>query len=319
MGAGALRGAVTVRYAPMRRLPVLLLALAFAACGNVTNPATDGGTDGSVDSQETGRCDPTKPFGAPTLVEGLSSASSEVALGITRDEKIAFVTRVQGSPPVSTILVAERGSATEPFGTPSMLLTGDLNGATGNEYSGAPSGDGLLLYFHRQIEAGPQAGIGTLVAARATTQAPFNGGEGVLVDGGGLENTLSPALSSDGQTLYWLDFNDFGRVFRATRGGTPSSFSNADVIATMAISTTPVLSADELTLYYATGNGDDVLVTTRASKAAMFTPGAAVPGVNSAMQDYPVALSHDGCVLYLASTRAGGPGGTDLWQARRPQ
>jgi hypothetical protein len=37
------------------------------------------------------------------------------------------------------------------------------------------------------------------------------------------------------------------------------------------------------------------------------------------MNDVPVALTNDGCVLYISSQRPGGFGGYDIWEAHRPQ
>ena len=68
----------------------------------------------------------------------------------------------------------------------------------------------------------------------------------MTVDGTGLVNALSPAISADGQTLYWLDFNDFGKVFAATRGATPTVFTHKRAVSTIAIGSAPVRSADEL-------------------------------------------------------------------------
>jgi len=140
----------------------------------------------------------------------------------------------------------------------------------------------------------------------------------VTVDGSGLVNALSPAISADGQTLYWLDFNDFGKVFAATRSSGSTGFVNKRAASTIAIGRSPVLSADELTLFYADGNGTDVLESTRANKTEMFGTGVPVDNVNSTANDIPVALSYDGCVLYLSSNRPRGLGGYDIWEARRP-
>jgi hypothetical protein len=38
---------------------------------------------------------------------------------------------------------------------------------------------------------------------------------------------------------------------------------------------------------------------------------------NSAADDWPVFLTADGCLLYLASSRPGGLGGMDIWVAQR--
>lgn len=298
----------------------LLLLTIAGACGNVqdSNPdAPGGGGDASVDAPGTqGRCDPAKPFGAPVLVENVNTSNDEFSFSVTRDETIGFVGRVVQPPASSaTILVTQRGASTGTFGAPAGTLTAAINSATGDEHAGSPVADGLILYFHRQTGST----IGIFAATRGDAQSAFSAGTPITVDGSQLLNAIAPAISADGQTLYWLDFVDFGKVFAATRGGTPTIFTGRRPVSSIAISSAPVLTADELTMFYAQGNGVDILVSTRALKSAPFGTGVPVPNVNSPMDDQPVALSHDGCVLYISSARSGGLGGRDVWQATRPR
>jgi len=302
------------------RLPALALALALAgACGNVQNTKPDASTgdDAGIDAPgTTGRCDPAKPFDAPVLAPNVNSSNDEFGFAVTRDELTAFVGRVVQPPGGSaTILATQRASAVADFTAPAGTLTASLNNAAGDEHAPAPVADGLILYFHRQ--AGSTIGI--FAATRADAQSAFSEGTPITVDGTALTNALSPTISADGQTLYWLDFNDFGKVFAATRGNTPTIFTGRRAASSIAISGSPILTADELTMFYAQGNGVDVLVSTRGSKTDSFGTGVPVAGVNSPMDDQPVALSHDGCVLYISSARAGGLGGRDIWRAARPR
>lgn len=290
----------------------------LAGCGSVQNTTPDAaGTpaDGAMtDGPPTGtaRCDPAKPFGAATLVDNINTSNDEFNFTTVRDDSVAFVGRVVQPPQASArILAAARSGAG--YATPSDTVTAAINNASGDEYSGSPVADGLLLYFHRQTAAG----IGILAAARSDAGGTFDAGTAVTVDGSGLVNALSPAISADGQTLYWLDFNDFGKVFAATRGATPTVFTNKRAVSTIAIGSAPVLSADELQLYYSV-NSADILVSTRASKGESFGTGVPVPNVNSTAEDIPVALSFDGCLLYISSSRPSGIGGHDIWVARRP-
>jgi hypothetical protein len=39
--------------------------------------------------------------------------------------------------------------------------------------------------------------------------------------------------------------------------------------------------------------------------------------VNSDADDTPTAVTDDGCILYFVSKRAGGAGGSDIWNAKR--
>ena len=55
----------------------------------------------------------------------------------------------------------------------------------------------------------------------------------------------------------------------------------------------PVLSADELTLYYSNGAGTDILASTRPSKAASFSDDVPVAVINTGFSDAPAFLTPD--------------------------
>jgi hypothetical protein len=274
----------------------------------------EAGADGPaprVDAASSGRCDPAAPFGAPVHVPGINSSFDETGLSLTSDERIAFVSRtIQSTSQV--IRMATRSSIDDDFSaaTTDPLLAA-INDEAGSEYGASTSGDGLLLYFHRQ----DSTGIGLEVAARAEVTQPFGLSRSVFVDGTVIA-ALTPHLSADGQTLYWLDFAVF-RLHQAQRGSQQWSFTGGRDASSIDNVYNPVLSADQLTLYWSNGFGDDVLISTRADTSGTFGPGAPLDGVNSAADDWPAFLTEDGCLLYLASARPGGVGGMDLWVARR--
>jgi len=83
----------------------------------------------------------------------------------------------------------------------------------------------------------------------------------------------------------------------------------------------PSLSADGHTLVFAI-NGDSVNeqieTAVRADRGTVFSPAAAVDGVNSVGANGTPSLSADGLSLYFFSTRPGGLGDRDIWFATRP-
>jgi hypothetical protein len=269
-----------------------------------------GGGDGADVDATPARCNPSSDFGTPALVAGVNSTFDEYGMSLTRDELIAFVGRYP--PGDAALRMTSRASITDDFGPVVEDLLVAINNVSGSEYSAAPTADGLILYFHRQNAMG----IGIEVSTRASTTSAFAASSGVTVDGPGLDDALTPFISSDGQTLYWLDFSVF-RLHAATRGGTPAIFNNARDASTIDNVYNPVLSADELTLYSSNGMGDDVLVATRADRNTPFGAGTPVNNINSPADDWPVYVTADHCVMYLASNRAGGLGGTDIWVAQR--
>jgi hypothetical protein len=299
----------------MRTHSPLLAGLVLAsACGNVQDTAPDAPAPDAPGSSE--RCDPAKPFGAPVLVENVNSSNDEFDFTVTRDERTGFVARI-AQPPVSsaTILVTQRAQAAASFTAPAGVLTASLNNAPGEEAAPSSTADGLILYFHRQ--SGGTVDI--FAAGRVDAESPFSAGAAVTVDGNPLVNTIFPTISADGQTLYFVELVNSARLYAATRGASPTAFTGRRAVSSMGIGGPPVLSADELTMYYAQVNGVDVFVSTRGSKEQQFGTGVPVADVNSTMDDRPAALSHDGCVLYISSARPGGLGGRDIWQAIRPR
>lgn len=298
-------------------------AMFAAACGEVTGEIPDAPVlpDGPVgageDAAPVGRCDPAKPFGAATLVPNINSPDDEQAFGLTADELTAFVSHVVQVPNLDVRVVAAlRTSIDEDFGAVTNGLTGALNAVDGQEAGGSPTGDGATLYFQRQIGSR----ISAFAAARGTADKPYDAGASVRLGLAVLTDALGPTISADGQTLYWVDAVGDFVVRAAARNGGPAAFAPARKVSTFAIQSPAVLSADELTLFYSLGTAaDDVHVTTRASTTELFSPGVPVPNVSSARRDIPVALTRDGCILYLASDRPGGVGGLDIWEARRPR
>jgi hypothetical protein len=121
----------------------------------------------------------------------------------------------------------------------------------------------------------------------------------------------------DGQTLYYGD-TSFGQVLSASRVGSVALFGGARFIS--AAQAPVVVSSDELAMFSALG-GHDVLEATRAAKTATFGGSMAtgdIVNVNTASVDSPVAITRDGCVLYISSNRTGSSG-YDIWEAHRLQ
>ena len=259
------------------------------------------------------RCDLTKPFGEATLVPGINSGFDEMRFSLTGDEKTAFVARSKGNGMGldSLILAARRESRDVPFGAPDDALTStinQLNSTTGTVYNASVSADGLTLYTSRSSAA-------IAISTRPSLEAAFGTESIVTVQDSNLSHdAYDAAISADGQTLYWED-TSFAQIFAASRVG-QGAFDSQKLIAN---AQAPVaLSSDELSMYSALGIRT-VLVATRSNKADMFGANTAIPNVSSSSDDFPVAITLDGCVLYICSNRPEGLGGYDIWEAHRPQ
>jgi hypothetical protein len=310
-------------------LLVLVTACGFPQPKDVPGDGTSQGPD--VPDQPVGpdappatepRCDPTKPFDKPTLLEGINSTLDERSFSLTRDEKTGFLTRRAGD--VGTILVTTCSSTDAEFSVPSANLTSAIN-AVGSMWWNSPAADGLSLYYERQT--GTQHDV--LVSSWPDSEGSFDAGALVTADGDTLVGSYNPALSSDGQSFYWGD-SSFSDIYVATRFGV-ASFRNTRLVASAIRSQVTVLSADELTKYSykvifgsnTVVDAGEVIVSTRSDTTQQFGEetllSPAITAVNSPSAEIPVAITRDGCVLYISSDRPGGKGGFDIWEARRPR
>lgn len=175
------------------------------------------------------------------------------------------------------------------------------------------TGDGLSAYFHRQGAGNPAI----FVSTRGTTSEPFSSGSPITVAGASLTDALFPIVSRDGQRLYWNDYSTF-RLEVASRIGGPGQFGGRAYVTNSGVYGA-ALGYDELHLFYAVTElaSADVLIATRTAVGQTFGSPTTVPSVNSNAQDTPLFISDDDCELYIASRRAGGAGGLDVYRARR--
>jgi hypothetical protein len=150
----------------------------------------------------------------------------------------------------------------------------------------------------------------------------------VQVDGLGSDDRWGAMLSADGSWLYYSVQSPSGGedIYRASRSDTGTVFANAQLVPNVngsSLEGSPFLTADGLTLYFfsdrSNGVGNrDLWTATRASATDAFATPTILPGVNSTAMDLLPRLSLDGLTLMFESTRPGGSGSSDLWQAERP-
>lgn len=280
--------------------------------GGVDAPDNDAAIDAPIDSGSA-RCNTNAAFQTPTLVATVNSALGVFSISMSSDETIAVLTGSDnGSDYVPRI--ATRAAATDNFSTPtSGGNVAAITGGAGNESFPSISPDGLVVYFARVNPATFTSAV--FFSERATVADAFPAGSALQVDSAALNDVGALYMANSGQTLYWRDDIDF-KLRSAAKGGTNGAFFVKRVESTMSIGAGVfALSADELTLYYGT---TDIMVSTRASKQAQFGAGTPVTQVNSAQNDQATFITSDNCILYLATQRAGGLGGYNIWSARRP-
>jgi Tol biopolymer transport system component len=259
-----------------------------------------------------GKCDLTKPFQTPVLLDGLAPGAFDTLGGFfSSDYQTLYFGR--GDATHDSIYVAKRSGAQLSFGNVMQMM--ELYSGT---FDSSPNllPNGLAMFF--ESERGSDGGAAERniwSTSRATTTDAF--GPPVLVTGINSDQLdEQPYLSPTGTTLY----------FASNRGGS----ANMDIWWTEAAGGNnydspmpvaevnsagndfhPVLSPDLNTMYLASdragGMGDyDVYIATRPNSPAAPLPFSApklVPELNTQYKDEPTWISPDGCTMLLASTR----------------
>jgi len=276
--------------------PMYSLMLAtLAACGGrsgLSAPASCDSPDCRADGASTS-CDPSRPFGDPVPLEGVSSACFA---SLSPDELTIYHSDGRYGVKVST-----RPTRDAPFGAPlpiralaSMTVLGlsvssderTLYFAAGEKPCG-PVDDCFRLYWTTRAA----------VTDEFTTpsRAPVVGDLEVREAGMGPRDVF---LTADGRSLYfaWNDTDLYTHIWRSHRvAGTWSSPQRVnDLVGTSGGEASPVLSSDNLSIYFVSGG--DVAVASRPSMADTFGPRTKVPTLN---KHAPHWISRDGCRLYV--------------------
>lgn len=259
-------------------------------------------------------CDPTKPFGAAVLVEGLASSVEDASLRMSPDEKTAYFFSARSG--AKLLFTATRPRVTAAFSNVSVLANVNM----GDQYNPTISADGLTLFFASYRSNG----IGDndiYQATRANIANDFNNIR-VTPNVNTAASEVQPYLTRDGTTLYFVRATAAAQaVFRAM-GSATVGFANPSIVSELhgpTNDTDPVLSADGLTMFWGSdrpgGMGDvDVWQAQRTTPSGVFGQFVPITSVNTAGFDSPSDISADGCRLYITSTR----GRTGVYVATRP-
>lgn len=305
--------------------PTLILSCGGSIATNVVDSGSSG-IDASNDNREEvsadaptidaivdagpAKCDPQKPFGAPSTVLGPNMMQSAFAK-VSDDRLQLWYTSSQNGP--TDVFHASRPNINLPFG-PGMLLF--ANG--GSRAAATLTADGLTVVYGFNADL--------VLSTRANAQVPFQDGQPILQKGSSF-----PHLVPDGSALYTSLAPMMGgppRIVRSARSGTfpPSSpVAGLDDIGMWA-DLSPTTTADELAIYFGSNRPGstgfiDVWVARRASKNDPFGKPTFVPEVSSKDLDLPSWISPDDCELYwtkfLQSSDGGAPGLPTLLRATR--
>jgi Tol biopolymer transport system component len=206
-------------------------------------------------------------------------------------------------------------------------LGGAVNSPS-NEFAPSISAEGRSVYF----DSDRPGGLGSFdvwVAARAAASEPFGEPRNL---GSGVNSSASdglPNISADGLSIYFCSRRPGGSgdmdLWVASRRKTSEEFAGAENLGPDLngphYDGEPNVSSDGLFLFFSSdrpgGQGQrDIWVAARPHASARFgRPHNLGTSVNGPAHDVRPNLSADGAVLFFMSSRPGGSGHFDLWQA----
>jgi hypothetical protein len=314
----------------MGAAPVLLLACTGDDPVIVSTPADDGGGSGTDTSSPTTDasdatpadagppCDLTKPFANPVALEGVNSPAEEVAATLSSDELTCYFARsVDGGAP--DLYVASRKSTALPFSGVTLLQ--QVNTAFRDDGI-STTGDALTIYFHSDR---PDSGVGSKDIYRATRPSLSTslGAPSVVESVNSTAEDFDAFVLPNGKTLYFSsNRSGTAKLYRSdwVDGGFGAPSYLSELNDAFVVVESPIVSDDGLVIYFASGPSHEtvnVWSAKRSSPLGAFENPAAVAELASSNEEVPAWISPDDCRLYFRSTRAGGPGGRDIWMATR--
>lgn len=308
-----------------------MLSVLGAACGDVkpnklpdAPPVPDDGqiADAPADAAPP-RCDPAKPFGTPVALPALNSGTDDFAASLSADELTVYFSSTRaGGLGLADIYTATRASRTAGFGAPALVA-----GVTTAEYDGRPivTANGLAMYVEYRLNA--NASVDIVRSTRPTITAAFPTPT-TIVGINTASNELTPFITPDNSALYFASNRGTAgdnELYVAT--GAAGSFGAPTAVVGTGLSSTaddryPVLTPDQLTLYFSSdraGNsGADVWMSTRANVTTGFGAPVNLSVVNSNVSEFPDWVSADNCVLVLHRNIGTVASNNDLYVAVKP-
>ena len=269
----------------------LVAGLCGTSCG--TGIAAD------VTPPPLGLCLPSQPFGAPARVPGLVDITDTARF--SPNELVAYLGQNQSGRSVD-VGVSSRAGTSDSFGSPTLLTVLNTEYEDNNP---SVTADGLTLY----MDSNRSGSYGLFTSTRPFLEAEFAAPATLTslnVFGEGY-----PFVTPDGSALYFhssrLESSDLYRAAKTADGFGPAM--RLDVVSTSAIEYAPVVSPDELTIYYystAVGSpgGEAIWMATRGSVDESFSSPGPLSGLDGATytRPEPTWVSPDGCRLYFKGT-----------------
>jgi hypothetical protein len=294
-----------------------------AATVDVAAPDAGAVTDAGGDADGDGGCNPTMPFVSFASMGSVvnAAATDEAYPRLTNDELVMYYSRL------ATVWITyrvTRAAIGAPWQTPVVFYN-----TTYSRPQVWPSVDERRAYYAQYDPAATRFQIG-----RATL-----GDGGSVVTAGfiqelrGAVGDFAPYLDVDEQAIWFSSARTSGNqqaldIFTARQvdGGftTPTA---VEELNTSANETTPVISSDKRTIYFASArgrsSGSSIWMASRVTESVPFGAAAIVPGLGPYQDEKatvpgsaePGWISPDDCRLYFATSRDNGR--MDLYVASR--
>lgn len=286
--------------------------------------------DDVADTSPPTTCRTLDPFLSFALVRGLEGTPILTAR-LTSDEQNLIYSALNGCPDQSCLdlFVAQRSSRTDPFGSGTPLAGVNCEGSA--EYWSTISADGLLIFFEsaRSLHScdNDQSRIWSSTRVNTSTEFGTPRNDPLFANDGGAIDS-APYLHPNGRSLYFVSLGRPGTgnqdIYLASIQplGLVSTISELSVVNTTAAENFPVITRDDLTLYFARGDGPrEVWAARRSTPTAAFDAPTRVDDFSGTDDVIPAWVSDDNCRFYFVSNRVSPDGGMvadyRLWVAER--
>lgn len=263
------------------------------------------------------KCDLTKPFGAPMLVNGLSTTQHFATPRLSSDERTIFFTTKVGTQ--SRIARAVRATGSTAFGPATVL---DAQSSTSKDNDPSVSADGTMLFFSSE-RAGANDKL--YVAIAPSAGAPFGAATMVTGVSSSSGEEQHPYFRVAGGDELWFSSTRGGQweIWTAKKSGTGFSTPvRVEELRNAEATRQPMITEDGLTIVFASeragGAGQrDLWMARRTTTTSPFAAPEVIPSVNSAADEFAGWVSPDGCRLYFSSDRLT-PKVHNIYVAARP-
>lgn len=297
------------------------ITLACGSFGEGTPPSDAGQppndasvAEGSVEAP-TRRCHPTSPFSAPQpLPAAINTSTDETYASLSPDELTIYFARSAGTGKRG-LWSAVRTTRDAPFvdaqPVPNIGSSAIDDGLT-------VSADGLLGVFHSN-RSDAAASMDLFFVKRANAAVPFAEPESIANVNTSLAETDAYLIPNKRRLYFGSRRTGGSRIYVADITESAGSYTFAPPTPlefTLNDEGTPVVSDDELTIYFGSediGGVSRIFRSTRPSTSVPFGTPDDVSELNEGLT-VPSWLSADGCVLYLSSDR---DGNRDIFVATR--